>query len=353
MNVVGCRWVFTIKYNPDGSISKYKARIVAKGYHQQQGVDYTDTFSPVIKSTTIQIVLGIAVNRDWPIRQIDVNTAFLQGHLNEEVFMAQPPGFTDSDRPTHVCKLRKAIYGLKQAPRAWYSELKSYLLTAGFRNSMADTSLFICKHGAYYIYILVYVDDILVTGSNSLLVQRVIDALANRFSIKDMGNLSYFLGIETTRTSSGLHLMQKKYVTDLLTKANMLNAKPVATPLPASPKLSLNSGDPLADPREYHQIVGSLQYLALTRPDISYAVNKLSQYMHKPTTEHWHSVKRVLRYLSGTLSHGIFLPKQNTSALHAFSDADWAGDTDDYVSTNAYIIYIGSQPISWTSKKQK
>lgn len=128
MNVVGCRWVFTIKYSSDGSIDRYKARIVEKSYHQQQGIYYEDTFSPVIKSTTIRIVLGLAVNHDWPVRQIDVNTAFLQGHPKEEVFMSQPPSFTDSDRPGHVCRLRKALYGLKQAPRTWYSELKDYLL---------------------------------------------------------------------------------------------------------------------------------------------------------------------------------------------------------------------------------
>ena len=267
--------------------------------------------------------------------------------------MSQPPGFTDSDRPTHVCKFRKAIYGLKQAPRAWYSELRSYLLSAGFSNSLSDTSLFIYKSGRDLVYVLVYVDDIMVTGRNNTLIKRVIDNLANRFSIKDMGNLSYFLGIETIRTPAGMHLMQRKYVTDLLTKANMLHTKPVATPLPTSLKLLLNSGEPLADPGEYRWLVGSPQYLALTRPDISYAVNRLSQFMHRPTSEHWQAVKRVLRYLSGTLSHGIFLRKQHTSSLHAYSDADWAGDSDDYVSTNAYIIYLGSQPISWTSKKQK
>lgn len=353
MNIVGCRWVFTIKYHPDGSIDRYKARIVAKSFHQQPGVDFTDTFSPVIKSTTIRIVLGLAVNYDWPIRQVDVNTAFLQGHLDEEVFMCQPPGFQDADRPSHVCRLKKAIYGLKQAPRAWYSELKKYLLSAGFQNSPADTSLFIYRHNGKFVYLLVYVDDILVTGTDAVLVQRVIDALAAKFSIKDMGNLSYFLGIETIRTSQGLHLMQRKYVTDLLQRTNMLNSKPVSTPLPTSPKLTLNSGAPLSDPTEYRRVVGSLQYLALTRPDVSYAVNRLSQFMHRPTEDHWNAVKRVLRYLSGTLSHGIFLKKQTRPLLHAFSDADWAGDTDDYVSTNGFIVYLGTQPLSWTSKKQK
>lgn len=186
-----------------------------------------------------------------------------------------------------------------------------------------------------------------------MLIQRVITSLANLFSIKDMGNLSYFLGTETIRTPRGIHLMQRKYITYLLVKANMLNAKPVAMPLPTHPKLTLNSGSALSDPHEYRKLVGSLQHLSITRPDISYAVNRLSQFMHRPTIDHWQAVKRVLRYLSGTLNHGIFLQKQSTPTLHAYSDADWACDSDDYVSTNAYIIYMGLTPVSWTSKKQK
>ena len=238
MNIVGCRWVFTIKYNPDGSIDRYKARIVAKGFHQQPGIDFNDTFSPVIKSTTIRLVLGLAVSSDWPIRQIDVNTAFLQGHLDEEVFMCQPPGFTDSDRPSHVCRLRKAIYGLKQAPRAWYSELKSFLLSVGFQNSLADTSLFILRHEGKFVYLLVYIDDILVTGTSTDLVQQVIDALAAKFSIKDMGHLSYFLGIEATRTPQGLHLMQRNMSLTCYTRliCFMLSLlRPLFRRLPSSP----------------------------------------------------------------------------------------------------------------------
>lgn len=266
--------------------------------------------------------------------------------------MSQPPRFKDPSKPTHVCRLRKALYGLKQAPRAWYSELKTYLTTIGFRNSLSDTSLFILKHNGDYVYLLVYVDDILVTGGSPTLVQQIIDAIARKFSIKDMGNLGYFLGIEAIRSSRGLHLMQRKYIIDLLTKTNMLNAKHAPTPLPSSPKLTVKSGTPLSDPHEYCRIVCSLQYLALMRPDVSYADNKLSQFMHMPTTDHLQAVKRVLRYLSGTLSHGIFLQKQSRHVLHAFSNADWARDPDDYVSTNAYVIYLGSQPVSWTSKKQ-
>lgn len=351
--LVGCKWVFKLKYLPNGAIDKYKARLVAKGFNQQYGVDYAETFSPVIKSTTIRLVLDVAVKKDWEIKQLDVNNAFLQGTLTEEVYMAQPPGFIDKDRPTHVCRLRKAIYGLKQAPRAWYMELKQHLFNIGFVNSLSDASLFIYCHGTTFVYVLVYVDDIIVTGSDKSSIDAVLTSLAERFSIKDPTDLHYFLGIEATRTKQGLHLMQRKYIKDLLAKHNMADAKPVLTPLPTSPKLTLHGGTKLNDASEYRSVVGSLQYLAFTRPDIAYAVNRLSQLMPQPTEDHWQAAKRVLRYLAGTSTHGIFLDTTSPLNLHAFSDADWAGDSDDYVSTNAYVIYLGKNPISWSSKKQR
>ena len=352
VTIVGCRWIFTKKYNPDGTVNRFKARLVAKGYTQRPGLDYAETFSPVIKSTTIRVVLGLAVDFNWPIRQLDVNNAFLQGTLTEEVYMQQPPGFVDQDKPNHVCRLRKALYGLKQAPRAWYIELRNYLLSIGFVNSFSDTSLFVMQRGRSIIYMLIYVDDILVTGNDTTLLQHTLEVLSQRFSVKDHEDLHYFLGIEAKRVSSGLHLCQRKYILDLLTRTNMLSAKPVTTPMAASPKLTLHSGTRLSDPTEYRMVVGSLQYLAFTRPDLSYAVNRLSQYMHAPTTDHWQAVKRLLRYLAGTPDHGIFLRKGSALSLHAFSDADWAGDNDDYASTNGYIVYLGSHPISWSSKKQ-
>ena len=257
-NFVGTRWIFTIKYNPDGSINRYKARFLAKGFHQQHGLDYSNTFSPVIKSTTVQTVLDIAVSRSWDIRQLDINNAFLQGRLTEDVYVAQPPGFINPDRPNYVCHLKKALHGLKQAPRAWYQELRGFLLTCGFTNSVANTSLFIRQHNKDYIYILVYVDDFLITGSNSNLIAQFITCLANRFSLKDLGQLSYFLEIEATRTKAGLHLMQRRYVLDLLTKTKMLDAKTVSTPMSPTPKLTLTSGTPIDNPGGYRQILGSL-----------------------------------------------------------------------------------------------
>ncbi|KAG7568161.1 Reverse transcriptase RNA-dependent DNA polymerase [Arabidopsis thaliana x Arabidopsis arenosa] len=275
------------KFLSNGLLDRYNARLITKGFHQKYGQDYAETFSPIIKSTTIRVVLEVAVTKAWTIKQLDVNNAFLQGELTEEVYMSQPPGFIDKDRPSFVCRLKKPIYGPKQAPRVWYTALKQYLLDAGFSNSLANASLFIHSSPATTTYVLVYVDDFIVTGNNNKMVNQVLASFAERFSIKDPTDLHYFLGIEVTRTAKGMHLIQRRYVTDLLTRHNMLDAKPITTPLQAAPKLTLTSGNPLEDASQYCSLVGSLQYLAFTRPDISYAVNRLSQFVHKPTHEHW------------------------------------------------------------------
>ncbi|WVY95077.1 hypothetical protein V8G54_034165 [Vigna mungo] len=322
-NIVGCKWIFRIKHLPDGSIDRYKARLVAKGFHQRPGQDFSDTFSPVIKPVTVRVILTLVVSRGWSLRQLDINNAFLQGSLSEEVFLSQPPGCVDKAHPTHVCHLRKALYGLKQAPRAWYNELRTFLLSLGFLNSVVDASLFIFRHGITTLYLLVYVDDIIVTGSSPDAISTLISRLAAKFSLKDMGNLTYFLGVKSWRL------------------------------LMASVPLTRTSGTPLPSPTEYRQLVGSLQYLSITRPDVAFATNKLSQFMQAPTTTHWSALKRLLRYLAGTSTHGIHISASSPLVFHAYSDADWAGDTDDYVSTTGYILYLGGTPISWSSRKQQ
>ena len=216
-NLIGCKWVFRIKRNSDGSIDKFKARLVAKGFHQRPGVDYLETFSPVIKPTTVRLVLSIAVSNGWSLRQLDVNNAFLQGTLSETVYMAQPPGFIDADKPTHVCKLHKAIYGLKQAPRAWYHELRQFLVDSRFKNSHSDISLFILDTETNILYLLVYVDDIIITGNSNDLVSQVVEYLVQCFSLKDLGPLSYFLGVEVVPHRNVLLLSQRRYIKDLLT----------------------------------------------------------------------------------------------------------------------------------------
>ena len=241
-NLVGNKWVFRIKRHPDGSIERYKARLVAKGFHQGPGVEFHETFSPVINPVTVRTVLTIALHKKWDVRQLDVNNAFLNGRLTEEVYMAQPQGMRDPDFPNHVCCLQKAIYGLKQAPRAWYNELRAFLLSLGFHTSQSDTSLFVLTRGSSVTYFLVYVDDLLITGSDPKVVVAIIRQLDATFSTKDLGLLSFFCGVEVLPTRDGILLSQHKYVVDLLRKHNMLDSKPVSTPLAVGSPLTLHDG---------------------------------------------------------------------------------------------------------------
>uniref|UniRef100_A0A2N9F2E7 Integrase catalytic domain-containing protein n=1 Tax=Fagus sylvatica TaxID=28930 RepID=A0A2N9F2E7_FAGSY len=316
-NVVGCKWVYKLKYNSDGTIARYKARLVAKGF-----------------SSTL-----------------DVKNAFLHGALKEEVYMTQPQGYIDSQHPSHVCKLLKSIYGLKQAPRAWFESFTSQLLHLGFSASTADSSLFIYKNDNIIAYLLLYVDDIVLTSNTPSFLDHLIAQLNKIFDLKDLGQLHYFLGLQVTRTSAGLHLNQAKYASDLLKKHNMMDSKPAKTPSCPNTRLSLHEGDPLPDPHAYRSLVGALHYLTFTRPDISFSVHQVCQYMSAPTTIHFAAAKRILRYLRGTLFHGIaFHPGPLT--LSAYTDADWAGDPDDRRSTSGYLVYLGSNPITWSAKKQ-
>ncbi|KAM1941804.1 hypothetical protein ACFX13_029341 [Malus domestica] len=348
-NIVGCKWVFRIKRKPDGTVDRYKARLVAKGFHQQEGIDFKETFSPVAKPVTIRILLTLAVQHDWFLNQLDISNAFLHGLLKDEVFMQQPPGFVDASQPSSVCKLHMSLYGLKQATRAWYDKLGHALLSLGFTNSKSDCSLFV-NTSPYLVIVLVYVDDIIVTGPHTSSCQAFIHKLSSMFPVKDLGPLHYFLGLEVHRSSEGIFLSQGKYAMDLLLKTTMEGCKPCATPL-GTTKLD-HLGTLLSDPKEYRSIVGALQYLTWTRPDISFAVNQVCQFLHCPRDTHFQAVKRILRFLKGTVDHGIWF-KKGSLHLTAFSDADWAGCVFYRRSTSGYCVYLGSNLISWSAKKQQ
>jgi hypothetical protein len=351
-NIIGCKWVFRIKRRANGSVERFKARLVAKGFHQQPGIDFGETFSPVIKPTTVRTILSIAISNRWSIRQIDVQNAFLHGDLSEEVYMAQPPGFAHPQYPDHVCKLQKALYGLKQAPRAWFSRLTTWLLHFGFTGSQSDSSLFIYHHPTFTMYFLIYVDDIIITSSKTSAITELLTLLKSEFAIKDLGGLNFFLGIEVVPSFSGVLLTQQRYILDLLKRTNMATAKPVCSPMAPSTHLSLFEGEHFSDATLYRSTVGALQYLSITRPDIAFTVNKLSQYMHQPTLLHWQAVKRLLRYLKHTITHGLHLQPSNTTVLQAFTDADWAGSRDDRRSTGGFCVFLGKNLISWSCKKQ-
>lgn len=218
--------------------------------------------------------------------------------------------------------------------------------------SQADHSLFTYCHGKIFLILLIYVDDILITGNHSAMIIKLIVDLNSKFRMKDLGSLHYFLGLEIHRDANGLLINQHKYTIDLLQRTGFINAKPLSTPVVTGNKLSLYDGDPLSDPTTYRSVVGELQYLTISRPDIQFAVNQVCQFMHQPTTAHWIAVKRILRYLKGSVSHGLFY-RPGTTLLQAYSDADYAGNPDDRHSTGGYVIYLGFNPISWSSKKQK
>lgn len=303
MNVIGSKWVFKTKLKPDGSLERLKARLVAKGYHQIDGVDFTETFSPVVKPGTIRMVLTIAVVKKWSIRQLDVKNAFLHGLLNEDIYMQQPPGMADSQHPNYVCKLRKTIYGLRQASRAWFDRFSTFLIDYGFFCSLADPSLFIFHSNHGSLILLLYVDDMLVTGSNPTLISKFIKLLSGEFTIKDLGPIHHFLGMEIRTTPDGLHLSQSHYALTILERTNMVECKPMSTPLEAKTKQS-STDILIEDPSYYRGIVGALQYLTLTRLDLSFSVNYVSQYMHAPTVAHLKMVRRILRYVKGTINMG-------------------------------------------------
>ncbi|GJR90219.1 ribonuclease H-like domain-containing protein [Tanacetum coccineum] len=292
VNLVRSMWLFKHKFHADGTLSRYKARLVANGSNQQHGVDFDETFSPVVKPATIRTVLSLAVSRQWPIHQLDVKNAFLNGDLSETVYMHQPPGFVDSRYPNHVCLLQRSLYGLKQAPRAWFQRFAGYATRAGFSPSRCDSSLFIYTQGSQVAYLLIYVDDIILTASSPVLLQQIVDSLHKEFDMTDLGALNYFLGISVVRHPTGLFLSQKKYARQLLERAHMVNCNPSRTPIDTDSKLGPD-GVPVQDPTLYRSLAGGLQYLTFTRPDLSYAVQQVCLYMHDPREPHFAALKRI------------------------------------------------------------
>ncbi|WVZ91380.1 hypothetical protein U9M48_037560 [Paspalum notatum var. saurae] len=544
VNVVTGKWIFRHKLHPDGSLARYKARWVVRGFTQEQGVDYDETFSPVIKPATIRVVLSIATSSSWPIHQLDVaapfqahdqahgqgqndlvvdqapnlnlnmnqeievvipqmngpainflvdeilpdqlidpendidlvpqedinvnsmvfahelrfdpgleaflnkkrlpeldlnlqlshpvppcheaerlwrqflapssnavvdkvdkglledvhlqkknkeaapvgrkqnkkkivqgnsddaapeenardkgkplqvrqkKNAFLHGNLAETVYCVQPSGFTDPTHPNHVCKLNKSLYGLKQAPRTWFLRFNNFLQSLGFKPSRADTSLFILHKSGHTAYLLLYVDDIILTASSSTLLQQIIANLCGEFSMTDLGHLQHFLGIHVTKTAQGLFLSQSQYALEILQRAGMEHCNPVSTPVDTKSKISATDGSPLKNGTDYRSIAGALQYLTLTRPDLTYAVQQACLFMHAPRESHLQLLKRILRYVKGTMHQGLHLTRSSSSDLVTYSDADWAGCPDTRRSTSGFCVFFGDNPVSWSSKRQ-
>ena len=351
---VGCKWVFSVKYLADGSIDRYKARLVAKGYTQIPGKDFGATFASVAKLTTVRLLVSLAASYSWPLHQLDVKNAFINGALLKIIYMDLPPGFrAKGECSGKVCRLRKTLYGLKQSHRAWFSQFNDVVLSIGFIRCHSDHTCFIRRHSqGQCIIISVYVDDIIITGSHTSGIAKVKKDLGLSFDIKDLGPLRYFLGIEVARSRQGISLSQRKYTLDLLEDTGMLGCRPASTPMDPNLKLSAESGELLSDSSVYQRLVGRLIYLTNTRPDLTFAVSVVSQFMHSPRTSHLDAVYHILRYLKTCPGLGVFYTSGAQSGLSCFTDADYAGSKSDRRSTSGMCTFRGSHLISWKTKKQ-
>ncbi|RVW83799.1 Retrovirus-related Pol polyprotein from transposon TNT 1-94 [Vitis vinifera] len=350
---VGCKWIFTVKYKADGNVDRYKARLVAKGFTQSYGIDYQETFAPVAKLNTVHVLLSLAANLDWSLHQLDVKNAFLNGDLEEEVYMDIPAGLETTSNFNKVCRLRKSLYGLKQSPRAWFERFTKVVKGYGFVQCQSDHTLFV-KHfpeGKLAI-IIVYVDDIILTGDHEEKIDLLKKLLTKEFEIKDLGNLKYFLGMEIARSKKGIAVSQRKYVLDLLNETGMLGCKPAETPMVTTVKLEESDGSAPVDKGRYQRLVGKLIYLSHTRPDIGFSVSVVSQFMNNPTEKHMTAVIRILRYLKMTPGKGLFFQRTTNKEIEIFSDADWAGSVTDRRSTSGYCSFVWGNLVTWRSKKQ-
>lgn len=350
---IGVKWVFKTKLNEEGNIDKYKAKLVVKGYAQEEGIDFDEVFAPVARWDTIRILLSVAAQRGWKVYQLDVKSAFLYGELKEVVYVDQPEGFVKKGEENKVYLLRKALYGLKQAPRPWFSRIEGYFKQAGFHRSSYDHTFFIKREGEKCIMVSIYVDDLIFAGNDELLLEEFKLSMKQEFEMTDLGLMRFFLGVEIRQSSKGIHLCQKKYAHEVLERFEMSNCNPVKNPIVPGAKLSKEEDGEEVDGTLYKQMVGCLVYLTVTRPDMMYVVCLISWFMAKPREKHMLAAKRALRYLKGTMELGVFYKRGSELEVIAYTDSDYAGDVEDRKSTSGYVFLLNGAAVCWSSRKQE
>nr|GFA73564.1 retrovirus-related Pol polyprotein from transposon TNT 1-94 [Tanacetum cinerariifolium] len=328
--VITLKWIYKVKLDELGGILKNKARLVARGYRQEEGIDFEESFAPVARLEAIRIFLAYAAYKNMVVYQMDVKIAFLNGNLREKVYVSQPDGFVDPDNPNHVYKLKKALYGLKQAPRAWYDMLSSFLLSEDFSKGSMDPTLFIRRNVNDLILVQIYVDDIIFAASTLELCDLFANLMCSKFKMSMMGKISFFLGLQISQSPRGIFINQSKYALESLKKYGFESCDPVDTPMVEKSKLDEDREWKAVDPLYYRGMIGTLLYLTASRPDLQFAICMCARYQARPTEKHDSSV-----------------------ALTAFADADHAGCQDTRRSTSGSVQFLGERLISWSSKRQK
>uniref|UniRef100_A0A2N9GUX4 Retrovirus-related Pol polyprotein from transposon TNT 1-94 n=1 Tax=Fagus sylvatica TaxID=28930 RepID=A0A2N9GUX4_FAGSY len=361
VKAIGCKWVFKTKKDSLGNIERYKARLVAKGFTQKEGINYTETFSPVSKKDSLRIILALVAHFDLELQQMDVKTAFLNGDLEEEVYMKQPEGFPSSDGEHLVCKLKKSIYGLKQASRQWYLKFHNVISSFGFVENIMDQCIYQKVSGSKICFLVLYVDDILLATNDKGLLHEVKQFLSKNFDMKDMGEASYVIGIKIHRDrfQGILGLSQETYINKVLKRFRMNDCSPSVAPIVKGDRFNLNQCPKNDLEREqmknipYASAVGSLMYAQVcTRPDIAFAVGMLGRYQSDPGLDHWRAAKKVMRYLQGTKDYMLMYRQTDNLEVIGYSDSDFAGCIDSRKSTSGYIFLMASGAVSWRSAKQ-
>lgn len=349
---IGVKWVYKTKHNEKGEIDKFKARLVAKGYSQRHGIDYEEVFAPVARWDTIRMLLALAACKGWEVFQLDVKSAFLHGDLKETVYVEQPEGYIKTGEEHKAYKLKKALYGIKQAPRAWYSRIEEHFLRSGFKKCSHEHTLFIKNEAEEgFLVVSLYVDDLIFTGTDLLVCEEFKNSMKHEFDMTDLGRMKYFLGVEIEQVEEGIFLCQNKYAQEIITRFGMENCNAVKNPIVPGTRLSKEGGEDV-DATQYKQLIGSLMYLTNTRPDIMYVVCFLSRFMAYPKNVHMLAAKRVIRYIKGTSEMGLLYKRSSGEDLLAYTDSDYAGDTDTSRSTSGYVFMMSEAAVAWSSRKQ-
>ncbi|GJR85582.1 retrovirus-related pol polyprotein from transposon TNT 1-94 [Tanacetum coccineum] len=323
--VITLKWIYKVKLDELGGILKNKARLVARGYRQEEGIDFEESFAPVARLEAIRIFLAFAAHMNMVVYQMDVKTAFLNGNLREEVYVSQPDGFVDKDNPNHVYKLKKALYGLKQAPRAWYDMLSSFLISQDFSKGSVDPTLFIRRDGKELLLVQIYVDDIIFAASTPELCDLFSKIMCSKFKMLMMGKISFFLGLQISQSTRGIFINQSKYSLESLKKYSFDSCDLVDTLMVEKSKLDEDKERKSVDPSHYRGMIGTILYLTASRPDLQFAICMCARYQARPTEKHLNAVKMIFQYLKGTVHQGLCYPKDSSFALTAFADADHAG----------------------------